>query len=101
TRIKNAKNDPTYLMADVKIVEVFEVYNVNPHKLEQLIHRFFSNSCLDIDIIDNKDNIYNPREWFIVPLNIIEKAIELIINGKIINFKYDYKTESILQKKAN
>jgi len=97
-RIKNAKNDPTYLMADVKIVEVFEVYNVNPHKLEQLIHSFFANSCLNIDIINAKGNIYNPREWFIVSLKIIEEVIELIISGKIINYRYDSMQERITYK---
>ena len=95
-RIKNAKNDPTYLMADVKIIEAFEVYNVNPHKLEQLIHRFFANSCLDIDIFDGQGNIYKPREWFIVPLTAIERAIGLIISGEIIN--YYYKKERVLLK---
>lgn len=38
-RIKNAQYDPTYLIADVQIVSAYEVYNVNPHKLEQLIHQ--------------------------------------------------------------
>jgi len=40
-RIKNRETDPTYLMAKVKIVETFKCFNVNPHKLEQLIHEFF------------------------------------------------------------
>ncbi len=94
-RIKNAKNDPTYLMADVKIIEAFEVYNVNPHKLEQLIHRFFSDSCLAIDIFDGNGNLHRPREWFIVSLDVIEEAIKLIINGKIVNYRYDYINEKI------
>ena len=75
TRIKNAVNDPTYLMADVQTVAVYEVYNVNPHKLEQLIHQFFGNSCLDIDIIDGNGKVHRPREWFIAPLEVIEEAI--------------------------
>lgn len=95
TRIAKAKDDPTYLMADVKIVAAYEVYNVNPHKLEQLIHKFFGNSCLDIDIIDNNEKVYRPREWFVAPLNVIEEAIELIINGKIVNYRYDEKNEII------
>ena len=95
TRIKNAKKDPTYLMAQVKTVASYEVYNVNPHKLEQLIHKFFSNTCLDIDILDEKGSIHRPREWFIVPLDIIEEAIELIINGKIINYHYNELSEQI------
>lgn len=98
TRVKNASQDPTYLMADVKVVAIFEVYNVNAYKLEQLIHRFFANSCLDIDIVDKKGHIYKPREWFIAPLSVIEKAIELIINGKIIYYLYDTNNESIRSK---
>jgi len=95
TRVKNASQDPTYLMAEVKIVSVFEVYNINPQKLEQLIHKFFSNSCLDIDIVDNKGVIHKPREWFIVPLNVIKKAIELIINGEIVHYHYDAINETL------
>ena len=98
TRIKNAKLDPTYLMADVAIVSSFEVYNVNPHKLEQLIHKFFSNSCLDIDIVDERGDIHRPREWFVAPIDVIEEAIELIGNGKIVDYRYDSDSESIISK---
>jgi len=96
TRIKDAKNDPTYLMADVEVVSAYEVYNVNPHKLEQLIHKFFSSSCLDIDIVDEKGNTHRPREWFIAPVDVIDKAIELIVNGKIVDYRYDFDGESIV-----
>ncbi|MEA1914766.1 MAG: GIY-YIG nuclease family protein, partial [Campylobacterota bacterium] len=98
TRIKNAVNDPTYLMADVQAVAAFEVYNVNPHKLEQLIHQFFANSCLDIDIIDGNGKLHKPREWFIAPLEVIEEAIELIISGKIVDYKYNQDSETIVNK---
>lgn len=98
TRIKNAKQDPTYLMADVKTVAAYEVYNVNPHKLEQLIHKFFGNSCLDMEIYDGNGKLYKPREWFIAPLEIIEEAIELIVNGKILNYRYDEENEVIVEK---
>ena len=97
-RIQNAKDDPTYLMADVKIVSAYEVYNVNPHKLEQLIHQFFGNSCLDIDIVGENGKVHRPREWFIAPLNVIEEAIELIINGNIVLYKYDSLKEEIVSR---
>jgi hypothetical protein len=98
TRIKNAKQDPTYLMADVQIVSAYEVFNVNPHKLEQLIHQFFGNSCLDIDIIDGDGKLHRPREWFIAPLNVIEEATELIVSGKIVDYRYDDLTDKIVSK---
>ncbi len=98
-RIKNAKNDPTYLMADVKVISVFEVYNINPQKLEQLIHRFFSKSRLDLEIVGNNGKIFHPKEWFIAPLEVIEEAISLIINGRIVDFEYDEVNEKVILKK--
>jgi len=98
TRIKNAKQDPTYLMADVQIIAAYEVYNVNPHKLEQLIHQFFGNSCLDINVVDGNGKLHRPREWFVAPLNVIEGAIELIVSGEIINYRYDIDSECIVHR---
>lgn len=97
-RIKDASDEPTYLMAPVSIVSTFECYNFNPRKLEQLLHNFFGSSCLNLDIFDAKNQRHSPREWFIVPLPIIEKAVELIIDGGIVNYKYDAKQEKIVLK---
>lgn len=97
-RIKNAKNEATYLYADVAIVETYQIYNLNAKKFEQLIHRFFATACLDIEF-DTKDNLrVNPREWFIVPKNVIEEAIELIVNGEIVNYSFDAKLQKLVQK---
>lgn len=72
-RIKNSTEDPTYLMAPVKIISTFECYNLNPQKLEQLLHNFFGESCLNIDIYDKHGKRHTPREWFIAPFEVIEK----------------------------
>lgn len=90
-RIKNSSNDPTYLFSKVVLVKEWEVFNHDLEKLEFLIHKFFSNSKLDINIEQNGLN-YKPNEWFIVPLNIISDAIELIINGSITNYYYNSST---------
>lgn len=95
-RIKNASEEPTYLMAPVSIVSTFECYNFNPQKLEQLLHNFFGSACVNIDIFDKNNQRHLPREWFIAPLPIIEKAIGLIINGGIVNYKYDTEKEMIV-----
>lgn len=88
-RISGAENEPTYLMAPVKIITSFKCYNMNVGKLESLLHNFFGQSCLDIEITDKNGDKHKPREWFIAPLKVIEDAIKLIINGQIINYKYD------------
>jgi hypothetical protein len=88
-RIKNAEKDPTYLMAPVKIITSWKCYNMNPQKLEQLLHNFFGKSCLNLDIFDEKKRRHTPREWFIAPIDIIEQAIELIISGEVVKYSYD------------
>lgn len=97
-RVKNAEQEPTYLMAPVSIVSVFKCYNINPQKLEQLLHNFFGNSCLNIDIYDKNGQRHTPREWFIAHISIIEEAIQLIINGKIVAYKYDSAQQIIIGK---
>ncbi|MGB6129474.1 MAG: GIY-YIG nuclease family protein, partial [Psychrilyobacter sp.] len=98
-RIKNAENEPTYLMAPVSIVTSWKCYNMNPQKLEQLLHVFFGTTCLNIDVIDNTGKRCTPREWFIVPLKVIEQAIELIISGEIIKYRYDKDLKIITTQK--
>jgi predicted DNA-binding transcriptional regulator len=88
-RIKNAKNEATYLFADVHKVATYKVYNRNADKLEGLLHRFFANACLDIDLFNEKGQRLNPREWFVVPFEVIEEAIQLILNENIVNYQYD------------
>ncbi|SEH06257.1 GIY-YIG nuclease family protein [Candidatus Venteria ishoeyi] len=97
-RIKNAEKEPTYLMAPVRIQGAWKCFNMNPHKLEQLLHNFFGNSCLELDVFDEKGKRHSPREWFIAPIEVIEQAIELIINGKIINYKFDTENMTIIGK---
>jgi len=97
-RVKNAIQEPTYLMADIRIVMTYKCYNMNPQKFEQLIHNFFGNSCLNIDVFDKEGNRHTPREWFIAPVGIIDQAIHLIISGDIVKYKYDSTNEEIVTR---
>ena len=71
-------------MAPVLIVSTYRCFNMNPQRFERLIHRFFSESCLDIEITDKDGKNYLPKEWFIAPISIINQAIELIIKDNYI-----------------
>jgi hypothetical protein len=95
-RIKNATQEPTYLMAPVKIVTSFKCFNMNPQKLEQLLHNFFGESCLNLDVFDNEGRRHSPREWFMAPLEIIEQAIHFVINGEIVHYRYDLEKKQIV-----
>jgi hypothetical protein len=96
-RIKNAVKEPTYLLAEVDIVSTYKCYNVNPHKFEQLLHRFFGEVCLNVDIHDDKGRRITPREWFVVPLPIINKVIDLILSGEILGYKYNNKMKDLVK----
>lgn len=97
-RIKNAENEPTYLMAAVEIVSVYECYNFNPQKFEHIMHTFFSNACLNLDVFGEDRKRYSPREWFVLPLDIINESIQLIISGEIIKYAFDNQKMLITEK---
>lgn len=90
-RISGARLQPTYLLADVEVVATYELFNINRAKLEHLIHRIFDPARLDIEIKDRFGNPVVPREWFLVPLFIIDEAVERIRDGTITNYVYDPK----------
>lgn len=97
-RIANAENEPTYLMAPVQLVSEFECYNMKTHKFEGLLHTFFGHSCLDLKVADHKGIAHTPREWFIAPLPCIKQAIQMLITGDIVNYRYDAVMQEILEK---
>jgi hypothetical protein len=88
-RIANARLDATFLLADVEIVATYTLYNINRTKLENLIHRIFAPAQLDIEIKDRFGNPVIPREWFLVPVFVIDDAVEKIRDGTITEFSYD------------
>ncbi|WP_227692307.1 GIY-YIG nuclease family protein [Psychrobacter immobilis] len=94
-RIANAANEPTYLMAPVEIVASYECYNMNTQKFENLVHTVFKDVCIDVEVADLQGNMCKPREWFSVPLEQINTAIDLIVSGQIVNYRYNSTTKKI------
>ena len=88
-RIANAAKDPTYLLTEVEVVETYKLANIDPVKLEKLLHRFFSKARLDLELKDRFGQGVEPREWFIVPLQEIQKAIRLLKQGTIGAYHYE------------
>lgn len=96
-RIKNAEKSPTYLMAPVDVVANYRAYNLRTSALENLLHRVFAEVRLDITQIDIKGRDYDPTEWFVASLNVIDQAIELIISGDIIDYSYDTQSQKLIR----
>ena len=89
SRIANARNDPTFLLADVEVVAEYKLYNINRSKLEGLIHRALSPARLDLSAGDRFGKTVQPREWFLVPLNAIDELVARISDGTVTDLRYD------------
>ena len=88
-RIANAKKEPTYLMADVEVIAEYQAFNINPQKFEYYLHAFFGESCLDLLVADKDGKNHQPKEWFIAPLEVIQQAVELLVNGQVMSYQYN------------
>jgi hypothetical protein len=88
-RIAGARLQPTFLMADVEVMAEYKLFNINRSKLERLIHRVFGSAQLDIAIPDRFGTMIVPREWFLVPLQVIDEAVERIRDGSITGYRYE------------
>lgn len=88
-RIVNARLDPTYLLADVEVVTTYHLFNIDRTRLENLLHRIFEPARLAITLTDRFGHPVSPREWYLVPLFVIDEAIERIKDGTITEYLYD------------
>lgn len=96
-RIKNARNESTYLNADVEIISETPVSGFNPNKIENILQSFFAKRKMEIEVIDKSGKKVKPDEWFSVPINIIHQAIDLIRNNNLAGHRYD-ETKNIIYK---
>lgn len=94
-RIANAENDPTFLLAPVEIVATYELYNINRVKLEKLLHRFFESARLDIQIKDRFGKPVVPREWFFVPMFVVDQVVDKLREGSLGDYCYDPESASL------
>lgn len=92
TRIANAAKDATYLLADVEVVATYKLHNLNRVRMENIFHRLFGAAQLDLTIEDRFGHPVKPREWFLVPLHVIDEAVQRIRDGSITDVVYDPKT---------
>jgi len=100
TRIRNAAHEPTYLMNDVEVVLTVRCYNLDVPYLEASIHDFFRDVNVYFEVRDEEGVMHYPKEWFTVPLKIIEEVIPLIVDKKIEDYRYDKVMQMIIQKGA-
>lgn len=95
-RIAGATQNPTFLFANVEVVATYKLFNINRAKLEHLIHRVFANACLNVSFTDRFGRPVQPREWFMVPLSVIDEAVDRIRDQSIVSFRYDPSTANLV-----
>ena len=88
-RIAAAATEATFLLADVEVVATYKLFNINRAKLEGIIHRVFAAARLDLTIADRFGRPVQPREWFLVPLAVIDEVVERIRDRSITGYAYD------------
>lgn len=89
SRIGHAAKEATYLLAEVEVVATYKLFNINRTRLEKIFHRLFGGAQLDLTIEDRFGQPVKPREWFLVPLQVIDEAVQRITDGSIIEYSYD------------
>lgn len=94
-RVANAENEPTYLMAPVKIVATYKVVNMNSQKFEDVIHQLLMPVQFQVSVYDDNGLAHQPQEWFVVPLPVVDVIIKKIMDGTIVGYTYNTQLECL------
>lgn len=97
-RLVGAENHATYLLAGVDVVAEYRLHNLNRTKLERIFHTLFAAAQLDVALLDRFGREVKPREWFVVPLAVIDEAVKRLLDGSITNYEYDPKSARLLKR---
>ena len=89
TRIANAERESTYMLAKVEVIATYKLANINPIRLENIFHRIFQPARLELTLRDRMGVPVKPREWFLIPLPVIDEAVKRIQDGGITDYVYD------------
>lgn len=97
TRIANAENEATYLLAKVEVVATYKLAGINRARMEALFHKLFAAGRLDVTINDRFGRPVQPEEWFLVPLFVVDEAVARIKDGSITGYVYDPKSARLVK----
>lgn len=98
-RIAGAEKDATYLLSEVEVIATYKLHNLNRTRMENLFHRLFGSAQINLTIPDRFGNPVKPREWFLVPLHVIDEAVGRIRDGSITDVMYDPQSARLIELK--
>lgn len=87
-RTSGAKKHATFLGADVEEVAVYEMPASMARSVEKLLHKFFGAARVDAWFEQGGVTTAEMHEWFSVPLDEINRSIELLQAESIGNYEY-------------
>ena len=61
-----------------------------------LLFRVLAPARFDLTIKDRFGRPVQPREWYLVPLSVVDELVEKIRDGSIVDFKYDPASASLI-----
>jgi len=88
-RLAKAEESPTFLFAPVEVVASYRLENIARHKIETLVHQFLAEARVVISTTDRFGKPVEAKEWFHVPLHVIDEVVQRIQDGSIMDFVYD------------
>lgn len=97
-RIAGAEREVTYLMAPVEVVASYETYNLRASSLEHLLHTVFASVRVPFEQIGPDGRTAEAAEWFDVPSEVIDHALDLVQDGTIVNWAYDPESLSLMPR---
>lgn len=101
TRIANAEQEATYLLAKVEVVATYKLAGINRTRMEALFHKLFATCRLEITINDRFSRPVQPEEWFLVPLFVVDEAVGRIKDSSITGYVYDPKSARLVKAAAS
>lgn len=100
-RIANATHEPTYLMAPVEIVASYKVVNMNSHMFESLVHQVLKAVNFHVEVKDDNGIVHTPKEWYVVPLTVIDTIVSRILDRSILNYEYNAQMQCLELKNGS
>jgi hypothetical protein len=94
-RTSGANRHATFLGAAVEEVSAYEMPAAMARGVENLLHRFFALARIDAWFEHGGVSTADVREWFSVPLDVIDEAIGLLQAESIENYEYDPDSRAI------
>ena len=98
-RVSNAKKETTYLFAAVELVAVYRLANINCKAFESLLHKFLARARIDMALADRFGGKVQPREWFLVPLPVVEEVVDRIKDGTISEYEFSVEFAKLTRRR--